>query len=159
MLTRPLPLAHPAIRRALVAAGLAACMLPGAAQAERISVVLDQAKVMSLPQGTKTVVVGNPAIADVTVQKNGIIVITGKTYGTTNLIALDTSGKIMAESALFVEAPSDGLVTVQRGLERESYSCTPRCAPTMVPGDATAFFTSVGAQTKQRNELANPNAK
>jgi hypothetical protein len=65
----------------------------------------------------------------------------------------------MAESALFVEAPTDGLVTVQRGLERESYSCTPRCAPTMVPGDATAFFTSVGAQTKQRNELANPNAK
>jgi Flp pilus assembly secretin CpaC len=159
MLTCLLPLARPMARRVLVAAGLAACLLPGAAQAERISVVLDQAKVMSLPQGTRTVVVGNPAIADVTVQKNGIIVITGKTYGATNLIALDTGGKIMAESALFVEAPSEGLVTVQRGLERESYSCTPRCAPTMVPGDATAFFTSVGAQTQQRNQLANPNAK
>jgi Flp pilus assembly secretin CpaC len=159
MLTRLLPFARPAIGRALMVAGLAACALPGTAQAERIAVVLDQAKVMSLPQGTRTVVVGNPAIADVTVQKNGIIVITGKTYGTTNLIALDTSGKIMAESALFVEAPTDGLVTVQRGLERESYSCTPRCAPTMVPGDATAFFSSVGAQTQQRNQLANPNAK
>jgi Flp pilus assembly secretin CpaC len=157
MLTRFLPLARSTPWCVLTAAGLATCLLAGPAQAERISVVLDQAKVMSLPQGTRTVVVGNPSIADVTIQKNGIIVITGKTYGTTNLIALDSGGKITAESALFVEAPSDGVVTVQRGLDRESYSCTPRCAPTMVPGDATAFFSSVGAQAKQRNELANPN--
>ncbi len=128
------------------------------AHAERVSVVLDQAKVMSLPSGTKTVVVGNPAIADVVVQKNGIIVITGKTYGLTNLIALDGTGKIIAESALFVEEPSEGIVTVQRGLDRESYSCSPRCAPTLVPGDASTFFTNIGTQADTRNKLAQPQA-
>lgn len=137
--------------------GLALIAATGAAaRADRISVVLDQAKVMSLPEGTKTIVVGNPAIADVTVQKNGVIVITGKSYGTTNLIAMDGGGKIIAESGLFVEAPTEDVVTVQRGLDRESYSCTPRCAPTLVPGDATAYFAGVGAQAQQRNQLAAP---
>ena len=33
--------------------------------------------------------VGNPLIADATVQPGGILVITGKGYGATNLVALD----------------------------------------------------------------------
>ncbi len=144
------------LRSALPIGGMLSIVLANAALAERVSVILDQAKVMSLPSGTRTVVVGNPSIADVVVQKNGVIVITGKNYGLTNLIALDGSGKIIAESSLFVEEPSEGIVTVQRGLDRESYSCSPRCAPTLVPGDSSTFFTNIGTQVDTRNKLAQP---
>ncbi len=141
---------------ALVVGGMLSIALTGAALAERVSVVLDQAKVMTLPTAARTVIVGNPSIADVVVQKNGVIVITGKTYGLTNLIALDAGGKIIAESSLFVEEPSEGIVTVQRGLDRESYSCSPRCSPTLVPGDSATFFTNIGTQADTRNKLAQP---
>ena len=71
------------LRRALVClvtlAGLAA---PPAAALEAIPIVLDQAKVMRLPQGVSTIIVGNPLIADVSVQSGGLMVLTGKGYGT-----------------------------------------------------------------------------
>jgi Flp pilus assembly secretin CpaC len=53
---------------------------------------LDQAKVLKLPEKTATLVVGNPLIADVAVQPGGIMVVTGKSYGVTNLVALDRGG-------------------------------------------------------------------
>ncbi|MBC8093522.1 MAG: pilus assembly protein N-terminal domain-containing protein, partial [Pseudonocardia sp.] len=96
-----------------------------------VAVMIDNAKIIRLPDRTQTVIVGNPAIADVTTQRNGIVVVTGKSYGVTNLIALDGAGNLLAESQLKVQAPRESVVTVQRGLERESYSCTPNCQPSL----------------------------
>lgn len=115
---------------------------------------VDHAKVVRLPERTQTVIVGNPIIADVTVQRNGILVVTGKSFGTTNMIALDGAGALLAESMISVQAPQDSVVTVQRGLNRESYSCTPTCQPSLQLGDNPGFFDGVGAQATQRNELA-----
>ena len=115
---------------------------------------VDHAKVVQLPERTQTVIVGNPIIADVTVQRNGILVVTGKSFGSTNMIALDGSGALLAESMISVQAPQDSVVTVQRGLNRESYSCTPTCQPSLQLGDNPGFFDGVGAQATQRNELA-----
>ena len=61
-------------------------------------------------------VVGNPMIADITVQKHGILVVTGKAYGVTDLIALDGAGAMLAESLISVQAASESVVTVQGGL-------------------------------------------
>jgi Flp pilus assembly secretin CpaC len=72
-----------------------------------VSVMIDHAKVIRLPERTQTVIVGNPVIADVTTQKNGILVVTGKSYGITNLIALDAAGALLAESMIRVRAPSE----------------------------------------------------
>ena len=91
-----------------------------------------------------TIVIGNPMIADVAVQKNGSMVVTGKSYGTTNLIAQDSTGAVIGESLIRVEAATDGVVLLQRGLERESYSCTPRCQPTLSLGDVQRHFEAVG---------------
>lgn len=119
-----------------------------------VAVMIDHAKVVKLPERTQTVIVGNPIIADVTVQKNGILVVTGKSYGVTNLIALDAGGALLTESLISVQAPNESLVTVQRGLERESYSCTPNCQPSLLLGDANKYFSEVGGQAGQRNTLA-----
>ncbi len=119
-----------------------------------VKVQLDHAQVVRLPERTQTVIVGNPIIADVTVQRNGILVVTGKSYGSTNMIALDASGALLAESMISVEAATDSVVTVQRGLSRESYSCTPTCQPSLRLGDSPSHFDGVGSQATRRNELA-----
>ena len=122
--------------------------------AEAVAVMIDHAKVIRLPERTQTVIVGNPIIADITVQRNGIAVVTGKSYGVTNLIALDGAGTMLAESLVSVQAATESVVVVQRGLERESYSCTPKCQPSMLLGDANKYFSEVGGQAGQRNSLA-----
>jgi hypothetical protein len=121
---------------------------------ETVLVTVDQAKVVRLPEKAQTVIVGNPGIADVSVQKNGVVVVTGKSFGVTNLIALDAAGGLLAESLVRVRAASDSILTVQRGLDRESYSCTPVCQPTVQLGDAKEYFGEVGGQTTRRNALA-----
>ena len=146
--------AGPAVAEASVAAGVAASGAPGSSGIDSVTVLVDHAKVIRLPERTQTVVVGNPIVADITVQRNGILVVTGKSYGATNLIALDGSGLMLAESMISVQAPTDAVVTVQRGLQRESYSCTPTCQPSLRLGDSADYFGSVGSQATQRNSLA-----
>ncbi|KMO35491.1 pilus assembly protein [Methylobacterium tarhaniae] len=134
-----------------------ALMVPAAAQAgdgATVTVSVDNAKVIRLPERTATVIVGNPIIADVSLQRNGIVVLTGKSFGSTNLIALDAAGTMLAESAISVRGGSPSVVTVQRGLERESYSCTPACQPSMQLGDAQRYFSEMSGQTGQRNAMA-----
>ena len=70
-----------------------AVAVSSAAGAQTIVVTMDQAKLARVPPRTATLVVGNPLIADVSVQAGGAMVITGKSYGLTNLIALDSSGR------------------------------------------------------------------
>jgi Flp pilus assembly secretin CpaC len=103
--------------------------------ADAIAVNVDQAKLVRLPGRVATIVVGNPLIADVTLQAGGVIVVTGKGYGATNFIALDRGGEILVDRVIQVEGPTDRLVTVYRGIDRESYSCMPICQRRVTLGD------------------------
>ncbi len=127
---------------------------PAATAAETVVVMIDHAKIVRLPEKAQTVIVGNPSIADVTVQKNGVLVVTGKSFGATNLLALDTTGNMIAESMIRVQASPDATITVQRGLERETYSCAPTCQPQGQLGDAKQYFTDRHDQAKSRDALA-----
>ena len=138
----------------LVASVTLADAAPQPGNTESVVVMVDHAKVVRLPEKAQTVIVGNPAIADVSVQKNGVMVVTGKSFGVTNLIALDSSGALLAESLVRVSGASDSILTVQRGLERESYSCTPVCQPSAQLGDVQRYFGEVGAQAASRNSQA-----
>jgi hypothetical protein len=144
----------PALAAGLLAAVPASAVDAPPVAADSVAVVVDHAKILRLPERTQTVIVGNPIIADVSVQKNGILVLTGKSYGRTNLIALDGAGSLIAESVISVQAASDAVVTVQRGLDRESYPCTPDCQPSILLGDAGRYFSEVSGQAGQRNSLA-----
>jgi Flp pilus assembly secretin CpaC len=109
---------------------------------DRIEVSVDQAKLVRLPSGIATIVVGNPMIADVTLQTGGVVVVTGKGYGATNFIAMDRNGQILVDRQIQVQGPSDQLVTVYRGIERESYSCLPICQRRVTLGDGETYFKS-----------------
>ena len=87
--------------------------------ADAIAVNVDQAKLVKLPTRVATIVVGNPLIADVTLQTGGILVVTGKGYGATNFIAMDRAGEVLVDRVIQVEGPTDQLVTIYRGVERE----------------------------------------
>jgi len=110
---------------------------------DSIGVNVDQAKLVKLPTRVATIVVGNPLIADVTLQNGGIVVVTGKSYGATNFIAMDRSGEILVDRLIQVEGPTDQLVTVYRGVDRETYSCMPICQRRVTLGDGDSYFKSV----------------
>ena len=127
---------------------VASCLLPQpACAAEQLGIELDQATIMKLPEKVSTIVVGNPLIADVTLQPGGLVVVTGKGYGATNMIAMDRTGTVLADRSIQVIAPSEKMVTVFRGVERESYSCAPICQRRVTLGDNKDYFEATLGQT------------
>ena len=146
-------------RIVLVAALLVAAASPGAAQHRNpgssgaVTITVDQAQVVKLPEGVATMVVGNPWIADISIQSGGMAVLTGKGHGVTNIVALDRSGAVLEQKTIQVQGARDSVV-VYRGVERESYSCTPRCERRISLGDSNAYFGSTLAQTIARTGKA-----
>lgn len=121
------------------------------ATAETVDVQVDQARIMRLPPGVATVVIGNPLIADASLQSGGILVLTGKGYGRTNLLALDRNGHVLMDTSVQVAMPHGAdVVVVYRGSERESYSCAPECARRITLGDAPEYFDQTQRQITSR---------
>jgi hypothetical protein len=121
---------------------------------EAIPVDLDQARLFKLPERASTVVIGNPLIADLSIQGGGLAVITGKGYGATNVIILDRDGAVLAEHTILVRGPSDPIVVVYRGGERETYSCAPECFRRITLGDEPDYFTHTIEESATRSNLA-----
>jgi hypothetical protein len=146
------------IRSAFCSFAAAMLMWPIAVTAEpsanTIAVNVDQARLVKLPARVATIVVGNPLIADVTLQNGGIVVVTGKGYGATNFIAMDRSGEVLVDRMIQVEGPSDRLVTVYRGIDRETYSCVPMCQRRVTLGDDDKYFQNGLTQSGTLNAMA-----
>jgi Pilus formation protein N terminal region len=127
---------------------------------ENVTVSVDQAKVMKLPANVATIVIGNPLIADATLQSAGLLVITGKGYGETNLLALDRQGDVVMTKTLQVQGPASGdVVVVYKGNERESYSCAPECERRITLGDSPTYFNSTLGQSGARSGQAGHSGK
>lgn len=125
-----------------------------AAASDTLTIFVDQATIAKLPEKVATIIVGNPLIADVAVQPGGMMVLTGKGYGVTNLVALDRAGNVLLEKAVQVQAARDNVVVVYRGVERETYSCQPRCERRITLGDGADYFTTTIGQSAARNTMA-----
>jgi hypothetical protein len=143
----------------VLAWALFAAVLSAPAHAETVIVHVDQAQLLKLPERVATVVIGNPSIADATLQSGGILIVTGKGYGATNLMALDRDGREIMNESVQVLGPSDSdLVVVYKGVARESYSCAPQCQPRITLGDSKSYFQGTLAQTGARNGSAQSSA-
>lgn len=135
----------------LLASGIAA----RPAQADTITINVDQAQIMQLPDKVATIVIGNPLIADATLQSGGVLIVTGKGYGATNLLALDRAGRVLLDRTVqVIGASGTGLVTVYRGVDRESYSCAPDCERRITLGDAPGYFNATITESSTRNGQA-----
>lgn len=108
-----------------------------------VDVQVNMARILRLPSAASTIVIGNPAIADATIQDPETIVLTGKTFGHTNLIALDAVGNPIADLNVKVVSQEANLVFVYNGIERNTVSCTPDCGPALMMGDDTKYLGEV----------------
>jgi hypothetical protein len=124
-------------------------------RADSVTVTVDEARVMKLPANVATIVIGNPLIADAALQSGGILVVTGKGFGSTNLLALDRAGKVVMDSTVQVLGPAGrDIVVVYKGIERESYSCAPECERRITLGDSPAYFNAIMSQAGTRTGQA-----
>ena len=125
------------------------------AQADTVTVNVDSAHLLKLPGSVATIVIGNPLIADATLQNGGILIITVKGYGSTNLLALDRHGRVIMSKTVQVLGPdADHLVVVYKGINRETYSCVHECEPRITLGDEGTYFSNTIGQTGTRNGAA-----
>ncbi len=123
--------------------------------ADQITVPLDKARILHLPDRAATIVIGNPLIADLSIQPGGLAVVTGKSYGETNFVVLDRAGVVLTEKTVEVTLSNDASsVVVYRGAERETYSCAPECSRSLALGDAPDIFEQTMKQITSRTSQA-----
>ena len=104
-----------------------ATLASNAALAADIGVSVNQAKILKLARPADTVVIGNPQIADASVQDATTIVLTGKAFGQTNLVILDGNGAPIVDQQVVVSRDERGTVRIFRRAATEMLSCTPNC--------------------------------
>ncbi len=121
---------------------------------EPVTVTVDRAKVFRIQEPASTVIIGNPFIADVSMHDHFTVVVTGKSYGSTNLVILDDKGEPIIDEVIIVRASEDNVVSVTRNALRQTYSCSPVCEPTLRLGDSQAAFDTFAQQATMRNDLA-----
>lgn len=115
-----------------------------------IKIILNQATLIKLDDYISDAIVGNPAIADITIQNAQSFVLTGKSYGRTNLILLNKTGSIIFNKSVFVDDDQQNIVSVQRGNSRISLTCAPKCQPTPTIGDTTEYVQANSANLKSK---------
>ncbi len=128
--------------------------LSGLVHAEEIIVKVDQAKLLHLKKQSSDVIVGNPSIADISVQSKNLLVITGKSYGSTNIIALDSQKNIIVEAVINVVSDDLQTVALFKGSMKQSYNCAERCVSVLSIGDATEYFKNNQTATSNKFGLA-----
>ena len=88
----------------------------GLAQANDLIVRYDQSQLLRLPRSISQVIIGNPSIADASVQGSNLIVVTGKTFGVTNIIALDKQGNVIQDQRVIVQRDDVRMVNLHKGI-------------------------------------------
>lgn len=130
----------------------AAYILPVNAEAIRVGV--DEATVHRLSAPAATVIVGNPLIADVTVQESDLLIVTGKTFGSTNLIVLNDAGEKTDVFYIVVRRGGVDNVSLYRGAGRISYNCAPRCERTLEVGDDVVQFEATKKEISDKASMS-----
>ena len=118
------------------AAGIALSTASIAHAADALTVELDGARILKLDAAASDVIIGNPFIADVTVQTPNRLVVIGRAPGVTRLIVM-SEGVITMDTQVVVHAKNVSaqvsvLAPTQNQITETEYACSDRC--TVVPG-------------------------
>lgn len=131
-----------------------AVQAPQRAEASDLIVYYDQSQLLRLPRPVSEVIIGNPSIADVSIQGGNLLVVTGKTFGMTNIIALDAERNIIQDQRVLVERDEQRLINVHKGVDRQSFSCTPNCSPTLTIGDSNVYYDAISRQSDIKTKFS-----
>ncbi len=142
-----------ALRRALLAIFTVSATITATSAAD-IEVPIDQARTVSLKTEGVGIIVGNPSIADVSVQNGKLLVVTGKTVGVTNMIVLDSQHRKILSKRISVKADTRRIVTVTKGSQLYSFACKPTCRPALIPGDEVTHFDVLAKSTQSKLSIA-----
>jgi Flp pilus assembly secretin CpaC len=146
----------PSLRRLVGAMAMVAAVLAAAPvrAAEDLIVKYDQSQLLRLPKPAAEIIIGNPSIADVSVQSGNLLVVTGKTFGITNIIALDAERNVIHDQRVLVKRDEGKVVNLVRGTERQSYNCTPQCNPSITIGDELRYFEAIRSASQNKKEFS-----
>jgi hypothetical protein len=145
---------------AVVAVLLTAALHPATATDRKVvDVLIDQATLVRLERPAAEIVVGNPSIADVSVQSGKVLVVTGKSFGETNLIVMDADGRVFVSRRLIVQEPRTGFVTIYRGYVRQTLYCSPNCTSPLVIGDNPDHFETISKEIKTKQGISQSSAE
>lgn len=122
---------------AVVAAALV-FLVSSPAFARDIRVALDQAFPIRLAEAAEGVAIGNPSIAGVSVQNDRFLFVTGRSYGSTNLVVVGANGRVLYSGRVVVTPDETDVVMITRGVETARLECTPLCRPRPDIGDGAA---------------------
>lgn len=124
-------------------------------QVAGVAVAIDQARMVSFSEPVKTVFLGNPTIADISMIDSEHAFLLGKTFGVTNMIALGPDGKQISNQQVVVLNDGEA-VTVNRGADQYNYMCTPsHCETAPRPGDPQAYVNNTESTTTSHESSAN----
>ena len=118
-----------------------------------INIMADRAKIIKVAGKVASVIVGNPAFADVSVQKSYIIVY-GRNFGQTNILVLDKNGNQLANLDVSIIRGPDRNIAVYRAGDKASYACSPKCESTLQVGDSANYFKAVNEAISTKMGLA-----
>ena len=136
-----------------VLSSCAAALIACAAHAGQITVEAGKAKAVKLKSNADSVIIGNPNVADVAVHDDKLLFVTGKSFGTTNLMIFDKEGNTLHSSDVVVTANTATWVSVKRAGSNFTYDCSPSCRPTLAAGDDQEHYANVGEQLLLQKEL------
>jgi Flp pilus assembly secretin CpaC len=148
----PANLKHAFLALAILASSALAVDMPLAA--DGVTVNVNMARILRINSPAATVIIGNPAIADVTIQDPKTLILTGKAYGETNLIILDSIGNPIADTLVDVVQQEANLMTIYQGASRTTMVCDPVCQPTPMLGDDPNYTSTALASSNMIDSAA-----
>jgi Pilus formation protein N terminal region len=137
-----------------VVAAIAVCAAASLAQAgQYLELQSDESQMIALTGAPGAVILGNPSIADVSIDGTNIF-LHGRGYGQTSLLILDAAGKQLANFDLTVKHTQVTNVALFRGPSRFSFSCAPYCETELQIGDDADNFKNIAEEIQKKGEIA-----
>lgn len=143
-------------RKSALAALALTVVTAGAAQASSLNVLLDHAERLPVA-GAASVIVANPAVADVTVVDSRTLYVMGRAAGSTNIVVLDRTGRPVFSSDIAV-IRSGQPVAVFHGIERTNFTCTQGCAKDEQPNGFLQLLAAAAARSSAASAPASGTA-
>jgi Flp pilus assembly secretin CpaC len=131
---------------------LAVLAWAGAAMADGLNLNWREARVVRLAKPATSVVIGDPTVADVTLDTPTTVIVFGKTPGETNLLVLSGDQELLLDWPVVVTPVSARHVSVLNAVAPDAptevlYACgTERCTRVLSPTDVE-FAASSRSQT------------